>query len=68
MVYSMMEAMHSPNEYWAEVVTIVVYIMNRFPTKSVNNKVPQEAWTSMNRSVSHLKFLVVSHMLMCQMI
>ena len=32
-----------------------VYIMNRCPTKSVNNKVPQEAWTGMNHSVSHLK-------------
>ena len=52
----MFEAKHLPNEYWGEVVRIVVYIMNWFPTKSVNNKVPQEAWTSMNHSVSHLKF------------
>jgi len=29
--------------------------MNRCPTKSVKNKVPQEAWTCMNHSVSHLK-------------
>ena len=29
--------------------------MNRCPTKSENNKVPQESWTGMNNSVSHLK-------------
>ena len=30
--------------------------MNRCLTKSVKNKVPQEAWTCMNHSVSQLKF------------
>ena len=39
-----------------EAVVTIVYIMNRCPTKSVKNKVPQEAWTCMNHSVSHLKF------------
>ena len=29
--------------------------MNRCLTKSVKKKVPQEAWTGMNHSVSHLK-------------
>ena len=33
----------------------VVYIMNWCLTKSVKNKVPQEAWTGMNHSVSDLK-------------
>ena len=33
-----------------------VYIMNQCPTKSVKNKVSQEAWTGMNHSVFHLKF------------
>ena len=51
----MMAAKHLSNEYWVEAVTIVVYIMNRCPTKSVNNKFPQEAWTCMNHSVSNLK-------------
>ena len=30
--------------------------MNRCPTKSAKNKIPQEAWTGMNHSVSHLTF------------
>ena len=56
MARSMMATKHFSNEYFAEVVVTTVYIMNRCPTKSVKNKVPQEAWTSMNHSVSHLKF------------
>ena len=34
---------------------MTIYIMNRCPTKSLKNKVPQEAWIGMNPSVSHLK-------------
>ena len=40
---------------WVEAVVTAKYIINRCPTKSVKNKVPQEAWTGMNHSVSHLK-------------
>ena len=53
MARSMMAAKYLPNEYWGEAVATAVYIMNRCPTKSVKNKVPQEAWTCMNHSVSH---------------
>ena len=56
MMRNMLEAKHFPNEYWGKAVVTVVYIMNRCSKKSVKNKVPQEAWTSMNHSVSHLKF------------
>ena len=38
-----------------EAVATAIYIMNRCPTKSMKNKFPQEEWTSMNHSVSHLK-------------
>ena len=51
----MLAAKHFPNEYWGEAVAISVYIMNRSLTKREKNKFPQEAWTSMNHSVSHLK-------------
>ena len=56
MARSMLVAKHLANEYWGEAVATVVYIMNRCPTKSVKNKLPQEAWTGM-------KFLVLLHML-----
>ena len=42
---SMMKAKHIPNEYWAEALACVVYILNLPPTKSVKDKVPQEAWS-----------------------
>ena len=38
------------------MIATIVYIMNQCPTKSVKKKVPQEAWTGMNHSVSHLNF------------
>ena len=52
---NMLAAKHLPNEYWGEVVATAVYIMNQCLTKSVKNKVPQEAWIGMSHSVSHLK-------------
>ena len=52
---NMMASKHFPNEYLDEAVATAVYIMNWCPTKSVKNKVPQEAWTGMNHNVSHLK-------------
>ena len=67
MAHSMLAAKHFPNEYWGEAVATAIYIMSRCRTKSVKNKVPQDAWTGMNRSVSHLKVLVVLHVLMFQM-
>ena len=56
MARNMMASKHFPNEYWAEEVATVVYIMNLCATKSVKSKVPQEAWIGMNHSVSHLNF------------
>ena len=56
-----MEAKHLSNEFWKGALAIVVYIMNRCLTKSVKNKVPQEAWIGMNHSVSHLKVGCVAY-------
>ena len=55
MACNMLVAKHLPNEYWGEVVITAIYIINRCPTKIVQNKFPQEAWTGMNHNVSHLK-------------
>ena len=43
---SMMKAKHLPNEYWTEVVASTVYILNHSPMKSVNDKIPHEAWSN----------------------
>jgi hypothetical protein len=37
------------------VVNIAVYIKNRCPTKALDSKTPQEAWTGTKPDVSHLK-------------
>ena len=66
MACSMLAAKHFPNEYWGEAVATTVYIMNRCPTKSVKNKVPQEARTGMNHSVSDYKkfgYVAYAHVL-----
>jgi len=33
----------------------VVYILNRCPTKSLKNSVPEEAWTGRKPDVSHIR-------------
>ena len=43
MKMSMLKARHFSNEYWAEAVACVVYVINKSPTKSVMNGVPEEA-------------------------
>lgn len=40
---SMLKEKHFPNDYWSEVVAFATYIMNRCPTKSVRNVVPEES-------------------------
>ena len=52
-----MKVKHLPSEYWAEVVACAVYILNRSPTKSVKDKIPQEAWSNKNHNVSDLKVI-----------
>jgi hypothetical protein len=55
MACSMLAAKHLSNEYWDEAIVTAVYIMNKCLTKSVKNKVSQEAWTCMKNNVVHLK-------------
>jgi hypothetical protein len=43
MACSMLEAKHLSNDYWDEILATTLYIMNICMTKSVNNRVPQEA-------------------------
>jgi hypothetical protein len=55
MARSMLTTKNLSNEYWAEAVGTIVYILNRCLTKSVKNRVPQEAWTGSKHNVAHLK-------------
>jgi hypothetical protein len=42
-------------EFWAEAMNTVVHIKNRCPTKALDSKTPQEAWTSTKPDVFHLR-------------
>lgn len=55
MVRSMLKGRNLSNEYWAEVVACAIYVINRSPTRIVVNKFPEQAWSSMYCSISHLR-------------
>ncbi len=42
-------------EFWGEAVNIAMYIKNRCPTKALDSKTPQEAWSDRKPDVSHLR-------------
>ncbi|RZC09022.1 Retrovirus-related Pol polyprotein from transposon RE1 [Glycine soja] len=44
-----------PNTFWAKAVYTAVYILNRYPTKSVKDKTPIEAWNGKKPSAKHLR-------------
>ncbi|KAA3477077.1 pleiotropic drug resistance protein 3-like [Gossypium australe] len=43
------------NEFWVKAVNTLAYLLNRLPTKAVNEKIPFKAWFEYKPSVSHLK-------------
>lgn len=55
MVRSMLKNKKMPKEFWAEAVDCAVYLSNRCPSKSLDNKTPQEAWNGKKPTVSHLR-------------
>ncbi|XP_057449943.1 uncharacterized protein LOC130741148 [Lotus japonicus] len=55
MARSMLKGKELPNKLWAEAVSSAAYILNRSPTKAVQNKTPFEAWHGRKSIVSQLK-------------
>ena len=51
----MLKAKKLPDQFRGDVVTRVVYLLNRASTKNVQGIAPQEAWSGLNPTVSHLK-------------
>jgi transposase InsO family protein len=41
--------------FWGEAVVTAVYILNRSPTKALNDRMPYEAWHGRKPAVSHLR-------------
>ncbi len=42
-------------EFWDEAVNTTMYIKNQCPTKALDSKTPQEAWSGRKSNVFHLK-------------
>jgi hypothetical protein len=55
MVRNMLKSKNMPKEFWAETVDCVVYLLNRCKRSSLENVTPQEAWSGLKPTVSHLK-------------
>jgi hypothetical protein len=53
--HAMLKEKNLPNYFWAEMVTIVVYIMNRTPTAAVHGMTLEEKFTGKKPYVSHLR-------------
>jgi hypothetical protein len=51
----MLKMANMPEEFWGEAVVIVVYILNRAPTRSLEGKTPYEVWHGKKPSVHHLR-------------
>jgi len=44
-----------PKEFWAEAVATVVYIRNRYPTKGLEDTIPNKSWFGRKPIVLYLK-------------
>ncbi|CAJ2661986.1 unnamed protein product [Trifolium pratense] len=55
MVRCMLKGKHLPKELWGEAVNTACYVLNRCPTKRLNNVTPEECWSGNKPNVSHLK-------------
>ena len=52
---SMLSGVRLGHEFWAEAVETTYYLVNRSPSSMLEDKSPQELWTSKKPSLSHLR-------------
>ncbi len=52
---AMLNENNLPNYFWVEVVTTIVYIMNRTPTTTIHGMTPKEKFIGKKLDISHLK-------------
>lgn len=64
MARCLLKGKNLPQSFWAEVVSTIVYLHNKCPTKHIEGKVSLEIWTGAKPFVRHLKVfgsLAVTH-------
>ncbi|XP_022679612.1 uncharacterized protein LOC111256233 [Setaria italica] len=62
MARCMLKSMSVPGRFWGEAVTTAVFILNRAPTRALNDKTPHEAWYGRKPAVHFLHtFGCVAH-------
>jgi len=52
---SMLSGAGLGQEFWADAVETICYLVNISPSSVLEDKTPQEVWTSKKPSLSHLK-------------
>lgn len=55
MVRSMLKCKKVPKYLWGEAVSTAVYILNKSPTKRLDDVTPEEVWSGCRPSVAHFK-------------
>ena len=55
MTRSMLKTKSLPKKFWGEAVCTAVYILNRSPTKRLQDMTPEEAWSGHKQNVSHFR-------------
>ena len=55
MARSLLKTCNLSKDLWVEAVACSVYILNRSPTSSVQNFIPEEAWSGKKVTVSHFR-------------
>lgn len=63
---SIVKAKHLSNSFWVEVVTCSIFLLERSPTRNVQNVTLIEAWSGFKLSVKHLKVFTLLLMLTFQ--
>jgi hypothetical protein len=51
----MLNGVRLGKELWVEAVGTACYLVNRSPSSTLDEKTPQEVWTSKKPSLTHLK-------------
>ena len=55
MCKSMLKQKGLPKSFWGEAVATTTYLLNRYPTMRLLQKVPEEYWTRRKPILSHLR-------------